>query len=76
MEAEGVVLEQFHNYNIKQHEYIWNHPRYKGMVKNYANSESPNNIIILPGYIKITNKEIENIVNTFKKISNNKEEIK
>lgn len=73
---EGVTLEQFHNYNIKEHEHIWEHPRYKGQVLNKSNMEAPNDILILPGYIKLKDKDMNSIIKSFKKVSEYKEELK
>ena len=76
LQAEGLRLEQFHNYNIKEHENIWEHERYKGLVTNNSKLEAPNNMIILPGYVKLEEKDIKSIINCFEKVSKNKEELK
>ena len=66
---EGITLEQFHNYSIVEHEKLWSHPRYVGMVDNRSVFMAPDDILVLPGYIKIDDLDMENIVKVFEKIS-------
>lgn len=75
LESEGIILEQFHNYKIEENENIWKHERYKGRVKNRSRLKSPDNILILPGYIKINKEEERKIIESFRKISKYKEEL-
>lgn len=75
LNKEGIPLEQWHNYNIKDHEYIWSHERYNGLVDNKSSLGSPSNIIILPGYINLSEKNMNLIINSFRKISENKQDI-
>lgn len=75
LNAEGVILEQFHNYNIQENEYLWSHDRYCGRVDNKANIAGPLNNIILPGYICLSEEQQHEIVNSFIKISENKREL-
>lgn len=76
LKAEGLILEQFHNYNIKEHENIWNHDRYKGRVQNKSKIEAPDNIIILPGYIHLEKEQMNSIIKSFEKVSRYREELK
>lgn len=73
---EGLTLEQFHNYNIKEHLHIWEHERYRDLVINKSTLDAPDDILILPGYVEIEQKEIELIIKCFEKVSNNKEELR
>ena len=73
---EGIVLEQFHNYKIREHEYIWKHPRYDGQVFNKSIKDTPDDMLILPGYVKLDRKDMNSIINCFEKVSKNKEELK
>ncbi len=75
LEKEGVRLEQFHNYNVKAHEQIWKHDRYKGLVENKSTMGEPKNIIILPGYIQLTKQQMDLIIKCFEKVSYYKEEL-
>lgn len=75
LKKEGLTLEQHHNYNIKEHLKLWDFDRYKGMVENKSDLCSPDNIIVLPGYVDISNHDKSMIVETFKKVSKNKEEL-
>lgn len=76
LEKEGLKLEQFHNYNIKAHEHIWEHERYVGQLENKSTINTPDNILVLPGYIKLEKDIMDLIIKCFKKVSNNKEELK
>lgn len=69
LQQEGLPLQQFHNYNITEHEKIWSHERYKGQVINCAHRKTPKDVIVLPGYIQISSDSIEQIVNAFEKVS-------
>lgn len=75
LKEEGMPLEQWHNYNIKAHEYVWRHERYNGLVQNKSSMGSPSNIIILPGYIDLSKKNMDLMINCFTKISENKKKI-
>lgn len=75
LEKEGLSLEQHHNYNIKEHLKLWNFERYKGMVEEKFSLDSPDNIIVLPGYIDISDYNKEKIIQIFEKLSKNKEEL-
>lgn len=70
LKNEGLPLEQFHNYNLEENLKIWCFGRYAGLIENKARIDSPDNIIILPGYINLSDKNINKIINAFKKISN------
>ena len=76
LRKEGLTLEQFHNYDIKEQLKIWTNERYKGQVINKSTKKSPKDIIVLPGYIDISDNDKEKIINAFKKVSNKKEELK
>ena len=76
IKKEGLPLEQFHNYNIKEQLKIWNNERYKNQVINKSKSKNVDNAIILPGYIDISKKDMNKIISVFKKISKEKEMIK
>lgn len=75
LKAEGLSLEQFHNYNLSENLKIWSHERYGNLVDNKAKVESPNNIIVLPGYIKLSKENINLIINAFKKVSKNRRKL-
>lgn len=66
---EGLPLQQFHNYNIHEHEQIWQHQRYKGMVKNYSLRDTPSDVIVLPGFVQLDENTIKLIVQAFEKVS-------
>lgn len=76
LRSEGLTLEQFHNYNIREHQHIWEHERYRDLVINKSTLNAPDDILILPGYVELEQKDIESIIKCFEKISNNKEELK
>ena len=76
LNKEGVKLEQFHNYNIKAHEHIWEHERYAGQIENKSTMNAPDDILVLPGYIKLEKNTMDLIIKCFKKVSNNKGELK
>lgn len=76
LKEEGVTLEQFHNYNIREHEHIWKHSRYDGQVINKSVKDTPDDILILPGYVEIGKENMDLIIKSFEKISNYKEELK
>ena len=76
LRAEGLRLEQFHNYDIKEQLKIWTNERYKGQVENKSTKKSPKNVIVLPGYIDISKKDKDSIVEAFRKVSENKEKLK
>ena len=69
LRKEGIHLEQWHNYDIKEQIKIWTNERYKGQVINKSTKQSPNNVIVLPGYIDISKKDQQAIINAFKKVS-------
>lgn len=73
LKMEGLTLEQFHNYNIPEQLKIWTNERYKNQVINKSNKSTNNNVIVLPGYISISNKDRNNIIKAFKKVSELKE---
>ena len=75
LEAEGLTLQQFHNYNLEENIKLWSYERYSGQIINKSTLDSPNNVIVLPGYVDITKGECLKIVKIFKKISKNKEEL-
>lgn len=76
LEAEGLKLEQHHNYNIVENEKIWKYDRYKNQLKNKSTLKEPTNIIILPGYIELSVDDKTNIIKILEKVSNNKEELR
>lgn len=69
---KGMPLQQFHNYSIKEHEQIWSHKRYEGQVVNLSHQDTPDNIIVLPGFVQISSDSIEQIVSAFSLVSFNK----
>lgn len=73
---EGIRLEQFHNYDLKEQLKIWTNERYKGQVINKSTKKTPKDIIVLPGYIDISKKDKQTIINAFKKVSEERNEIK
>lgn len=75
LQSEGLKLEQYHNYRISKNEEIWKHDRYNGQLINKSNVKEPKDIIILPGYISLSIQDKNNIINIFKKVSENKEEL-
>lgn len=76
LRKEGLHLEQFHNYNLKEHLKIWTNKRYIGQVVNKSSKKTPKDIIVLPGYIDISKKDKKAIINAFKKISERRLELK
>lgn len=76
LNKEGLRLEQFHNYNLNENLKIWMHSRYDGQVENLASTKAPDNIVVLPGYIKLSDENVERIVNAFKKVSSKKEKLR
>lgn len=76
LKAEGIKLEQFHNYNISAHEHIWKHERYMNLLENKSVISTPEDILVMPGYIDVNKKQLEEIVEAFKKISEYKEELR
>lgn len=75
LEKEGVPLEQWHNYNIKDHEYIWNHERYRGQVENKSSVKSSDNVLVLPGYVDISQDDMNFIIKGFEKVSQDRRKI-
>lgn len=73
---EGLRLEQFHNYDLKEQLKIWTNERYKGQIINKSTKKSPKDIIVLPGYINISKKDKKAIINAFKKVSEKRGELK
>lgn len=73
---EGIRLEQFHNYNIREHIHIWTHERYNNQLVNLSKMDAPDDILILPGYIQLKKEEMDLIIKCFEKVSRNKEELK
>lgn len=69
LQNEGLPLQQFHNYNIAEHEIIWSHERYRGQVKNFSHRTTPTDVIVLPGYTKISSEDAELIVEAFNTVS-------
>lgn len=76
IKKEGLRLEQFHNYDLKEQLKIWTNERYKNQVINKAKTTNVDNAIILPGYIDISKKDMNKIIEVFKKVSKLKEMIK
>ncbi len=76
IKAEGLTLEQFHNYDIKEQMKIWTNKRYDNQIDNRAKKGNIDNVIVLPGYIDISKKDYEKIVTVFKKVSKMKGLIK
>lgn len=76
IKKEGLTLEQWHNYDLESNLAIWENERYDGLIINTSKMSSPDNVIVLPGYIKISKKNIQKIIDVFKKISNKKEKLK
>ena len=74
--AEGLILEQFHNYNIVEQLKIWTNKRYDNQIENRSKTRNIDNVIVLPGYINISKKDYEKIVKVFKKVSKMKGLIK
>ena len=74
--AEGLILEQFHNYNIVEQLKIWTNKRYDNQIENRSKKRNIDNVIVLPGYINISKKDYEKIVKVFKKVSKMKGLIK
>ena len=76
LREEGLHLEQFHNYDLKEQLKIWTYDRYKGQVIDKSTKKSPKDIIVLPGYIDISKKDEKAIINAFKKVSEKREGLK
>ena len=74
--AEGLILEQFHNYNIVEQLKIWTNKRYDNQIENRSKKRNIDNVIVLPGYINISKKDYEKIVKVLKKVSRMKGLIK
>lgn len=68
----GLPLQQFHNYKIKNNEKLWSHERYSRQLKNLSHMDAPKNIIVLPGFVSISDQEIDAIVDAFERVSNDK----
>ena len=73
---EGLRLEQFHNYDLKEQLKIWKNERYKHQIINKSKKRSIDNVIVRPGYVDISKKDRDKIIEVFKKISKLKEMIK
>ena len=69
IKAEGLKLEQFHNYSMDDQLKIWNYERYHGQVINKSHKKTLENVIVLPGYVDISNRDKKRIIKVFKKVS-------
>lgn len=76
LKQKGLTLEQFHNYNLSENLKIWQHERYADLVDNKSSLESPQNILVLPGYIKLSKSNVDLIINAFKNVSKNRSMLK